>query len=42
MSHTGYLHGPLQMCSPENGACNYLPFEKIYGVDSSDSRCFAT
>ena len=23
MSHPGYLHGPLQVFSPENGVCNY-------------------
>ena len=28
----GYLHGPLQMLSPENGLCNYLALEKIFGM----------
>ena len=32
MSHPGYLHGPLQMFGPENGLCNYLALEKIYGM----------
>ena len=32
MSHSGYLHCPLQMFSPENGVCNYLALENIYGM----------
>ena len=32
MSHTGYLHGPLQMFGLENGVCNYLALEEIYGM----------
>ena len=32
MSHPGYLHGPLQMFGPENGVCNYLALEMIYGM----------
>ena len=32
VSHPGYLHSPLQMFSPKNGACNYLALEKIYGM----------
>ena len=32
LSHPGYLHGPLQMLSPENGLCNYLALEKIFGM----------
>ena len=32
MSHPGYLHSPLQMFGPENGVCNYLTLEKIYGM----------
>ena len=32
MSHAGHLHSPLQMFSPENGLCNYLALETIYGM----------
>ena len=32
MSHPGYLHVPLQIFGPENGVCNYLALEKIYGL----------
>ena len=32
MSHRGYLHGPLQKFGPENGVCNFLALEKIYGM----------
>ena len=32
VSHPGYLHGPLQMFGPENGVCNYLALEMIYGM----------
>ena len=32
MSHPGYLHVPLQMLGPENGVCNYLALESIYGM----------
>ena len=32
MSHEGYLRGPLQMFSPENGVCNYLALETICGM----------
>ena len=32
MSHPEYLHSPLQMFGPKNGACNYLALFKIYGM----------
>ena len=32
MPPPGYVHGPLQMFGPENGVCNYLALEKIYGT----------
>ena len=31
-SYPVYLHSPLQMLCPENGVCNYLALEKIYGM----------
>ena len=34
LSHSGYLHSPLQMLGPANGACNYLALEKIYGMST--------
>ena len=42
VSHSGYLHCPLQMFSPENGVCNYLASTRKYlwHVDSSDSGLF--
>ena len=30
--HPGFLHSPLQMFVPENGVCNYLAREKMYGM----------
>ena len=32
MSHTEYLHGHGKMFGPENGVCNHLALEKIYGM----------
>ena len=32
VSHSGYLHGPLQMFGPANGVCNYLALETKYGI----------
>ena len=32
VSHPGFLYGPLQMFGSENGVCNYLALEKIYGM----------
>ena len=40
MSHPGYLvHGPLQMLGSENGVCNYVALEKIYGMLSFQFVC---
>ena len=30
--HIQGLHSPLQMFSPENGVCNFLALEEIYGM----------
>ena len=30
--YCGYLHGPVQIFSPENGVCNCLALEKIYDM----------
>ena len=41
MSHPGYLHGPLPMFGPENGVCNYLAIEKIYGMSILQIHAFS-
>ena len=41
MSHPGSLHGPLQMFGPENGVCNYLAVDKIYGMLILGIRAFS-